>query len=247
MRFACGTSDECTSGYSCLAGVCTRDGQGGGAAGGSTAGGSTGGGSTGGGATAGGSTAGGSTVGMLSVVVDDTPLQVDLTAEGTTDWAKWGRLNTTNYDRKAAAPERISTFAAEGDAGEVQRFTGLSITYQWSDGAPAASASTTTGLAFTEGLGYSLTAPADGRVRVLRLYAAPYFARMQLEASLEDSSAPQVVDTSRMSMTGPLNSRFTVTYRAGSDGGTLLLRLRRIDLGFANGDINIQAATLVRP
>src|SRR4029077_15932490 len=43
--------------------------------------------------------------GFLTASVTQSPASVNLTAQGTLDWAHWGRGSASGFDRKAGAPQ----------------------------------------------------------------------------------------------------------------------------------------------
>ncbi len=81
---------------------------------------------------------------------------VNLSAEGTTDWAHW-----FGYDHKASGGSLISNYVLVG-TGSVLTYADDPRTCSWSDGSPVGSGSNRNGI-FIPGIGkgFQITAPAD--------------------------------------------------------------------------------------
>jgi hypothetical protein len=114
-----------------------------------------------------GGTSGGSLVGSLATPVSP----INLTSEGTTDWAHWGLNTATSFDHKAGVSQRISNYTLLGTTS-VARFADNPTAFTWSDGTPTASATNTNTGVFVPGLnkGFQITLPADTTSRTLRIY-----------------------------------------------------------------------------
>jgi arylsulfatase A-like enzyme len=151
------------------------------------------------------------------------PANVDLTNEGTADWVHWGRLNATDVDRKAGVTPQISNFVPLGGAN-ASRSTRVASTYTWTDGIPASSTTTRTGLwLFRADKGFEFTAPADTTSRTLKVYVGAAAARGRFEASLSDGSAP-VFNTVVDQPSGRSSRVITLNYQAATAGQTLTVR-----------------------
>src|SRR5437867_1977644 len=75
--------------------------------------------------------------------------EVDLTAEGTSDWAHWGLDLTNLFDHKIGVTQQISNFTLLGVETAQQEIANL-IGYTWSDGIPDLTVTqTTTALSVT--------------------------------------------------------------------------------------------------
>ena len=72
---------------------------------------------------------------------DPSPAAVDLSQEGTSDWAHWGRLDAYSVDRKSGG-DQIGKLGIIG-AGVVAQDTTSPTRYSWMDGAPTTSISDT--------------------------------------------------------------------------------------------------------
>src|SRR5467141_4433 len=75
-------------------------------------------------------------VGSFSPVTAGTAL--DLTAEGTLDWAHWGLVSTNSFDHKNGVTQKISDFTVLGTQA-VQQYADNFTAYSWTDGAPTPS------------------------------------------------------------------------------------------------------------
>ncbi len=77
--------------------------------------------------------------GSLSVSSASPPTNVDLSAEGTADWAHWGLTSASSFNHKNGTTQQISNYTQIGD-GTIQRYTNNPNLYNWSGGTPTASA-----------------------------------------------------------------------------------------------------------
>ena len=183
---------------------------------------------------------------------------VNLSAEGSADWAHWGLTSATDFNHKAGA-NQISNFTQIGTF-PVYTVGDNVATFTWTDGTPTVSASgTNTGVftgGFTTGIGFSFTAPADKSTRTLRVFVGGYNAGGTMTAHLSDSSAADYVDTSVSSTgTGNIDGQhfyavYTFVYKANSANQTL--NISWVDTtdttpagnqSFTN--VSLEAATLV--
>lgn len=167
------------------------------------------------------------------------PGVVDLTAEGTIDWAHWGLAAAGDVDHKSGVTQAI-TLAATG--APLLQYGAYSAHARWSDGTPTPKANTTSGV-YVNGANSALTisAPADKTTRTLRLYLTHYNSTARLVAHLSDGSAADYTAT----LTTGANSyyRVTLSYRAASAGQTLKVGWTlQNDAG--GGSVDALAATL---
>jgi hypothetical protein len=120
----------------------------------------------------------------------------NLTGEGTSDWAKWGRSSVTDFDRKATGGSKIGNWTALNGGG-VSRSYSSGVSHTWTDGSPNASA-TSNGYIRTGGAGkgFEFTVAATTATQSLRLYVATQYGETgRLELLLDDGSASPVVTT----------------------------------------------------
>ena len=171
---------------------------------------------------------------------------VDLTLEGSADWAHWGLDLPTSFNHKDVITQQINNYTLVG-SGTADRYTNNPNSFSWSDGTPTVSATDTiTGLFVGgAGSGFQITVPADLTTRTLRVYVGVFSANGRFEASLSDGSAPAFVDTSVMDLAGTTNVVYTLTYDAGSAGQMLTVRWTADALNTAFGNVTLQAATLI--
>jgi hypothetical protein len=190
------------------------------------------------------SSSGGSLSGGLST--PPTPRSVNLTAEGTADWAHWGLGGAAAFDRKAGA-QQISNYSRIG-ASATSWLNDNPTTFSWSDGTPTVSAANTPTGVFTSsaGNGFELTVPADTSRRTLKLNVGLWYSQSRLEAVLSDGSAPALVDTSFGGSSGVLNGVYTISYSAASSGQALRIRYTaQTDFNPPFGNVSLIAATLI--
>jgi hypothetical protein len=179
--------------------------------------------------------------GVLALAQGDLNATVNLTTEGTVDWAKWGVTLATSFDHKATGGRLIDDVVP---AGSEYRYTTDTITFSWSDGTPtAASAGTTTGIYGNgTGAGFSFPVQASTAMRTLRVYVGGNGADARFTAHLSDGSAPDVTYTTT-GRTGGTAYQVTmdVTFRAAAAGQTLSVSWASLS---TTGSISLKAATL---
>lgn len=84
---------------------------------------------------------------VLSISFQLAPPTADLTSLGPRAWAHWGRLASTDIDRRAGTPKSNILFSA---STSVQRFDNALTSFRWKDGAPTTTEpGTTTGVFLT--------------------------------------------------------------------------------------------------
>ncbi|HEY8286374.1 MAG TPA: S53 family peptidase, partial [Chloroflexota bacterium] len=142
------------------------------------------------------------------------PSRVNLTTEGTSDWAHWGLGSAAGFDHKANVASQIPTFIQIG--GGTLGQSSLPAIFSWSDGTPdATSSGTSTAVSVSgNGHGFALTLPADPTARTVHLYVAVSAGQANLTASLSDGSAPVYSDSSMASFFGNRIQEYTITYQA---------------------------------
>ncbi|MFN0277202.1 MAG: peptidoglycan DD-metalloendopeptidase family protein [Pyrinomonadaceae bacterium] len=174
------------------------------------------------------------------------PANVNLSAEGTADWAHWGLTTENSFNHKNGVTQQISNRSVLG-SGSVERYTGNPNFYSWSGGTPTASASNTDTGIYVIGLnnGFQVTAPANTTPRTLKMYLGLYAATGRFEASLSDGSDLTYIDTSLSNSGSSSNAVYTLNYRAASAGQTLTIRWTANTIFNQFGNVTLQGATLV--
>jgi hypothetical protein len=148
--------------------------------------------------------------GGLAIARADLPSTVDLTAEGTLDWAHWGMSANGTFDHKASGGLAIDL------SPQSPGVTTSAETFTWSDGMPTQSATVNSGIYMQFGCGppyFTWTVPAGTTPRTLRLYISAD-ATTTLTAHLSDGSAPDAVLTDD-------NIAATISFRAATDQQTM--------------------------
>lgn len=183
--------------------------------------------------------------GLLIVSSALTPTgALDLSAEGTTDWAHWG-LTGTSFNHKAGVTPQISNFAQIGNRA-AQQFTNNPTLFSWTGGTPTVSAANVDKGLWMRGLnnGYQVSVAADTVPRTLKIYVGLWAAGAQFEASLSDGSAPVYIDTSQVNPTVTTNLIYTLNYQAATPGQTLTVRWTMNQTFNSWSNVTLQAATL---
>ena len=188
------------------------------------------------------------TGGTLSGTVTLPATSVELTAEGSSDWAHWGLASPASFNHKAGVPQQISNFTKIG-TNDTQQLQDNFTVFSWSDGTPTAGTNGTKTGVFTYGLtnGFLLTAPADTNSRTLKVYVGLYGAEGKFQAYLSDYSAPAYTDTTLRGATVYDNAyaNYTLGYSAASSGQVLIVEFTartRFDADY--GNVSLEAATL---
>jgi hypothetical protein len=160
---------------------------------------------------------------------------VNLTTEGTLDWAHWGSDGSGSWTHKNGG-NLIANWSA---TTTVFTYTGNAVSYLWTDGNDWNNNAQATGLYFSgQNSYYSFTVPADTTLRVLKVYVGTNAANGTLSAHLSDSSAP---DYTNSSLAQNSNGVYTLTYKAASAGQTLTVKWTNTS---ALGSITMQSASL---
>lgn len=160
-------------------------------------------------------------MGALTITMTTMGTQdIDLSGEGTLDWAHWGLTSPTSFDHKSGG-NLISNLAAT----PALNFGGAPLTSSWTDGTPhVATSHTTSGVGTHQGATMQFTLPADITTHTLRVYAGVQQADAHIEASLSDNSAP-AVSKDISDPNGTTNYRFTITFNAAGAGKTLTIKI----------------------
>ena len=174
---------------------------------------------------------------------------VNLTTEGTSDWAHWG-FSGIGYNHKALGGSQISDYTLINGYPPLQ-FNDNAYVFSWTDGIPnAASGGTRNGI-YTGNLsgGFQITAYADTRPRTLKVYVGGYQSGGTLTASLSDdtSGSSFYVDSSAgQSGLGNTDGNhyyavYTLTYQAASANQSLTVAWTQNSSG---GNVSLVGATL---
>lgn len=180
--------------------------------------------------------------GTVAIARGSVPAAVSLPAEGTRDWVHWGEQGTFSLERKADGGFAILEGAPTAPR---VRFVFSPQKFSWQDGNPVASSTgTSTGIRTCgKGNGFTLSAPAGSTGRTLTLYVGAVAARGKLTAKLTsgDASASATFTQETNSLA---TTRFTVSYRAPSDGKITLTWVTDDSFDDDCGGVALEAATL---
>ncbi|MCI0744484.1 MAG: hypothetical protein L0Y58_03665, partial [Verrucomicrobia subdivision 3 bacterium] len=127
------------------------------------------------------------------------------------------------------------------------RYANNYTSFAWSDGTPTETErGSPTGI-FVTGFtnGFRLTAPADTRARLLRVYVGLYGAAGTFRAWLSDGSAPAYSDASLDDIYANRYAVYLIDYAAAAQGQKLIVQYRASRLyDMDYGNVTLQAATL---
>jgi hypothetical protein len=189
----------------------------------------------------------GSIVGALTIPAAGS--NINLTAQGTTDWAVWGYGGSANFTpvfRKSSGGSQISAIRAIGNGGYYD-FGNSTFALSWTDGSPTTGVSSDTNGIYVPGVnnGYSFTIPATTSPQVVYVYLGLYQTTAgQLTATLSDGSAAPYVDASlgdTVDTTHGQEARYAITYNAASSGQTLTISWLNIT---GSGNVTMQGVAL---
>jgi hypothetical protein len=168
-----------------------------------------------------------SQTGKLTGSRDSLQSSVNLTAEGTLDWAHWG---TTTMTSKRGVQHVIGNWSIVG-SGPATYYKDDPRAVIFADGDTPMSAAVHDGI-FVDGQsnGFTFDAPADTNPRTLTVHVGAFNSGATFRAHLSDNSAPDFIDVQNI-WQGQSDQNYTVTYYAGSaaqkltvswvrDGGT---------------------------
>ncbi len=182
--------------------------------------------------------------GVLSGGGAAAPASVNLTGEGTADWARWGLTNVASFDHKAGVTQQIGTYSLL-NGGKVAWRSDTDPLFSWTDGTPdmVVTNSGATLILSGAGHGYRISVPAGTTTQTLRLYVGLYRAQGQLTAALSDGSAATLTESPVDNATGNSRLVYTISYRAASQGQTLTLTWTML-ASHGSGNVSLQAASL---
>jgi hypothetical protein len=173
--------------------------------------------------------------------------QIDLTSDGTNDWAHWGLFTQNSFNHKAGVVSRIPTFTpVQADPVEYFPFADNACSYTWYDGTPFTAVTNSPTGVYVVGLGtgFELTIPARTNMRTLKVYGGAFAARGKLVAYLNDFSAPIYVDSSLDNFGNGPNVVYTVKFASASNSRSLKVRYTAAETHAGLGNVTLQAATL---
>jgi hypothetical protein len=168
----------------------------------------------------------------------------NLTALGNIDWAAWGDFGSgsiTPTNRKSGGGAQIG-LSLVGGIITFDNSTNTNGGLYWTDGTPTVSQLAKNGIETSNGTGggYSLTFPASTTPHTVYVFLGGRNNFPTLTASLSDGSAPNYVNNSLGSPSGPFNTMFVLTYAASSNGQTLTVTYT---MSNNSSDVTLDAAT----
>ncbi len=170
---------------------------------------------------------------------------VNLTAEGTIDWAQWGRTAVEDFNHRSNVVSQISNYTLIGE-GPVLQFGDNFTGYSWTNGTPVARATRVTAGIYVvdEGNGFEISVPADTTVRTLKVYVGVYAAQMHFEAHLSDDSAPPYADDSFQNEFDGPNRAYVLNFASASAGQKLVVQIKVLTFLNDAANVTLQAAAL---
>jgi hypothetical protein len=188
--------------------------------------------------------------GMLEVTREIVSGPIDLTAEGTSDWAEWGATAVDDFNHKANGGTKIANWTKVG-TGTVYGYGNAyhqpgNDGFTWSDGTPVGTELT----AQYSGVwidyapnGFSTTVPAGTAPQTLRMYVGGASATGTFTAMLSDGSATRYVDADGLGSTGTSWAGvYEIHFNSATAGAVLTVTWVQSSAG--GGDVNWSAASL---
>jgi hypothetical protein len=202
-------------------------------------------------------TAGAGAAPILSETSEPPSASINLSAEGTLDWAHWGLNSGKNVTHKSATGDGGGPavgLISESNILPVLVATTANgpETFSWTGGRTTASASTTNVTLFDNignGSGIRISVPAASDLRTLNLYVGLFNESGNLAASMVDSAnvtLGTLTDTSFSSPSGSATRRFSLDFAADLSDAlaqTLVVTWTGAQ-NFGGGDLWIGGATL---
>lgn len=183
-----------------------------------------------------------------SLAVSPPGGSVDLSVQGSIDWAHWGQGGPIQFDHKNGITQQISNYTQLGTTSSVSWLADNPTTFSWTDGTPTVIATNTATGVFINGVagnGFEITVPADTNLKTLKLYVGLWYAQGKVEATLTDGSVPIFTDSALSNNAGTSNGVYTIRFKAASAGQTLRVRYTLLTNHYAPyGNVTLQAATL---
>ena len=167
--------------------------------------------------------------GTLNASVETPPSNVDLTMEGTADWAHWGLSSPGSFNHKAGVAQLIPNLSLlNASPASLTNYYDSLTACSWSDGTPTAAAYGSTAFIClyptnTPPAGFQLTVPATNLLRRLKVYLGLYAAQGRLDARLSDFSALPYSDTSVFRTYGSAYAVYTFTFASANPGANLVV------------------------
>ncbi|MEJ7644881.1 MAG: discoidin domain-containing protein [Chryseolinea sp.] len=183
---------------------------------------------------------GGASGGSLSGSFTTAITAVNLTSTGSKDWIHWG---DASIERKSAGGSLISTYNVVG-SGSTSTYNNDPRVISWSNGAPTTSSSGNMNGLYIAGqnAGYSFTLPATTALQTAHIYVGGWQSTGRLTLHLSDGSAADYTYTDGNG-SGSYNNNITVSYKAASNGQTLLVTWVNTTTA---GNVTLQGAALVQ-
>jgi hypothetical protein len=186
------------------------------------------------------------TGGSLSGASSTAATSYNLSQQGASDWAHWGRGGVYgNFDHKASGGSQISNVTKLG-SGSYGGYTEGSRDTIWTDGSPTTRDTGDTGYIWANnalGAGFSFTVPASTTTHTVYIDLGGFSSGGTLTAHLSDSSAPDYV----LNVSGSSNytDLVAITYKAASANQKLTLSyVKTQTIGSASGSVDLISAWL---
>ncbi len=187
---------------------------------------------------------------FLAAAFSTAQHNINLTQEGTLDWAHWGTIAGSTFQRKAGGSQQISDLTVVGNS-KLTDYTTSPYRFTWSDGTPVASTSQNTMEVYVtgKGNGFKATVKAGTTLKRLRIYLGISQGRGQLDVTVNGPRPLTYSDNSLsdgengVSSTNETTGMYTLLFQGDTPDSTLTLTYTLVD-SFGKSRVSVLAVTL---
>jgi hypothetical protein len=183
--------------------------------------------------------------GWVQPVWHDPTGNLDLTMDGTLDWAHWGLYGENSVERRAGVTPLITAIPI--GTGPLHQYTDNHVVFSWSNGQPAGAVNATpTGVFIVgQGNGFQVQVPAESTPHRLKVYLSAFGADYQLTGHISDGSFVDYVDQQYYQLAdNGLYRVYTFTYKSATPGTIFTVSWIDTHDHFGGANVTLQAATL---
>jgi hypothetical protein len=148
---------------------------------------------------------------------------INLTTEGTLDWAHWGHTTPTSFNHRVGS----SLIGKGTTTGSIYDYSMYTTKFSWTDGTPTVSATSEHGLAALstdEGFTVDVFASAT-TIRTLRIYTVWSRCSGSVTATLSDGSAPAYSGMGPVATSAAQYVALTFAFRSTATGAKLTVKM----------------------
>lgn len=181
---------------------------------------------------------------VLTVTRLETPALVDLSAEGTRDWAHWGYGSQRN---EMISGDGIGEYEISPASLVREYASNTSVSFKWTGGTPTAEQAGTNTYSYLNDVdGIVATVPVDASTtkRTARLYLGGKGSRVRFEFSLTDGSAPPPPPIEVEDAANSFLTTFVVVFAAATTTAKLQAKCTLLRRFTTDASVRVAAVTL---